>query len=85
MSYNSCRNRHCPTCQGHKREEWIEARKNEFLPVAYFHVVFTMSDHLNVVCLQFPKEVYGIVGLKITLRNTLLQLKELKLFLMRIR
>lgn len=61
MSYNSCRNRHCPTCQGHKREQWIDARKNELLPVTYFHVVFTMPDHLNVVCLQYPKEVYAIL------------------------
>jgi len=61
MSYNSCRNRHCPTCQGHKREQWIEARKNELLPVTYFHVVFTMPDHLNAVCLQYPKEVYAIL------------------------
>ena len=42
ISYNSCRNRHCPKCQGHKRAEWIAARENELLPVPYFHVVFTL-------------------------------------------
>ena len=40
LSYNSCRNRHCPKCQGGKREEWIKARERELLPVPYFHVVF---------------------------------------------
>ena len=40
ISYNSCRNRHCPKCQGNKREDWIQARMHELLPVPYFHVVF---------------------------------------------
>jgi hypothetical protein len=39
ISYNSCRNRHCPKCQGNKREDWIQARMTELLPVPYFHVV----------------------------------------------
>jgi hypothetical protein len=39
ISYNSCRNRHCPKCQGNKREDWIQARETELLPVPYFHVV----------------------------------------------
>src|SRR5680860_201532 len=42
LSYNSCRNRHCPKCQGHKREEWIRARGEELLKAPYFHVVFTL-------------------------------------------
>ena len=42
ISYNSCRNRHCPKCQGNKREDWIDARSTELLPVPYFHVVFTV-------------------------------------------
>ncbi len=50
-SYNSCRNRHCPKCQGHKREEWIRARERELLDVPYFHVVFTLPDTLNRLCL----------------------------------
>ena len=58
ISYNSCRNRHCPTCQGHKREQWIEARKNELLPVPYFHVVFTLPACLNAMAIAQPKVVY---------------------------
>ena len=42
ISYNSCRNRHCPKCQGTAREKWIQAREEELLPVPYFHVVFTL-------------------------------------------
>ena len=41
LSYNSCRNRHCPKCQGNEREGWIQERQKELLPVPYFHVVFT--------------------------------------------
>lgn len=59
ISYNSCRNRHCPTCQGHKREEWIRARESELLNVPYFHLVFTLPSALNAVALSHPKEVYG--------------------------
>jgi Putative transposase/Transposase zinc-binding domain len=58
VSYNSCRNRHCPKCQGHKREEWIQAREADLLPVPYFHVVFTLPDALNQLALHKPKEVY---------------------------
>ena len=41
LSYNSCRNRHCPKCQGHQREKWIRARESELLGIPYFHLVFT--------------------------------------------
>lgn len=58
ISYNSCRNRHCPKCQGNKREEWIQARSQELLPVPYFHVVFTLPDSLNLLALHQPKLVY---------------------------
>lgn len=58
ISYNSCRNRHCPKCQGHKREEWIQAREADLLPVPYFHVVFTLPDVLNGLGLAHPKAVY---------------------------
>jgi Putative transposase/Transposase zinc-binding domain len=58
ISYNSCRNRHCPKCQGHKREEWIQAREADLLPVPYFHVVFTLPCELNELALPKPKEVY---------------------------
>lgn len=58
ISYNSCRNRHCPKCQGHKRVEWIEARESELLPVPYFHVVFTLPDGLNGLAIHKPKIIY---------------------------
>jgi hypothetical protein len=58
VSYNSCRNRHCPKCQGNKREEWIAARESELLPVPYFHVVFTLPDLLNPLAVHKPKELY---------------------------
>jgi len=58
VSYNSCRNRHCPKCQGHKRMEWIEARESELLPVPYFHVVFTLPDALNGLAIHKPKIIY---------------------------
>lgn len=59
ISYNSCRNRHCPTCQGHKREEWISAREDELLNVPYFHVVFTLPSELNEYALKEGKIIYG--------------------------
>lgn len=59
ISYNSCRNRHCPKCQGKSREEWIQKREAELLPVPYFHVVFTLPDTLNPLALQHPREVYA--------------------------
>lgn len=61
LSYNSCRNRHCPKCQGHKREEWIRAREEELLKVPYFHVVFTLPSELNRLCLYEPKLVYNLL------------------------
>lgn len=59
VSYNSCRNRHCPKCQGQKREQWIQAREEELLPVSYFHVVFTIPDTLNHLCLFKAKLIYN--------------------------
>lgn len=61
ISYNSCRNRHCPKCQGKQREEWIEAREEELLPVPYFHVVFTLPDTLNKLCMHKPRIMYNIL------------------------
>jgi len=49
--YHSCRNRHCPNCGGLQKEEWIEQRKNELLPIDYYHVVFTLPHELNSVIL----------------------------------
>jgi hypothetical protein len=61
ISYNSCRNRHCPKCQGKNREDWIQARTSELLPVPYFHVVFTLPECLNKVALHNPKLVYDVL------------------------
>lgn len=47
--YHGCRNRHCPACNWQKQEEWMEARRNELLPVKYFHVVFTLPHELNAL------------------------------------
>lgn len=61
ISYNSCRNRHCPKCQNTNRERWILARKEDLLDCSYFHVVFTIPLELNVFCLKHPKELYSIL------------------------
>jgi len=61
ISYNSCRNRHCPKCQGHLREKWINAREADLLNTKYFHVVFTLPHHLNELALQNPDLIYGLL------------------------
>ena len=61
ISYNSCRDRHCPKCQGKNRENWIQAREGELLPVAYFHVVFTLPDSINSLSMREPKLVYDLL------------------------
>lgn len=61
LQFNSCRNRHCPTCQGHKQHQWISARSKELLSVPYFHVVFTLPAHLNPVAIQYPSVLYKIL------------------------
>lgn len=60
ISYNSCRNRHCPKCQTLKREKWVDARKSDLLDVGYFHVVFTIPGELNTIAFQNQREVYGL-------------------------
>jgi hypothetical protein len=52
ISYNSCRDRHCPKCQNLKRAEWLETRKERLLPIPYFHVVFTLPNQLNPLVLR---------------------------------
>jgi len=59
--YHSCRNRHCPTCQHMPRERWLEKRKQEILPVNYFHVVFTLPHELNTVILNNKKVMLTIL------------------------
>ena len=61
ISYNSCRNRHCPKCQGKNRDDWIQARQSELLPVPYFHVVFTLPDSINSLAMQDPRLVYNLL------------------------
>jgi hypothetical protein len=61
VSYNSCRNRHCPKCQTTNKEKWIEARMQDLLPTSYFHVVFTIPHELNTYCIHYPKELYNIL------------------------
>jgi hypothetical protein len=61
ISYNSCRNRHCPKCQTLAKERWIDLQKSNLLNVGYFHVVFTIPDTLNQMAFQNQKEVYGIL------------------------
>jgi Zn finger protein HypA/HybF involved in hydrogenase expression len=58
ISYNSCGNRHCPKCQAGKQALWVEDRMNDALDVKYFHVVFTVSEALNQVCLLDSKRFY---------------------------
>lgn len=53
LAYNSCRNRNCPNCQARQRQQWVQARAGELLPVSYFHLVFTLPDALNPLCLHF--------------------------------
>ena len=59
ISYNSCRNRHCPKCQNTQREQWIQARQRELLPIPYFHVVFTIPACLNSYCRSHPRILYN--------------------------
>ena len=61
ISYNSCRNRHCPKCQNTYREQWIENITEDLLPVNYFHVVFTLPDKLNILCLSNPVVIYNLL------------------------
>jgi hypothetical protein len=61
ISYNSCRNRHCPKCQNTQREAWVENRKQDLLPVPYFHVVFTVPDTLNSLFLHKPADLYNLL------------------------
>jgi predicted RNA-binding Zn-ribbon protein involved in translation (DUF1610 family) len=60
-AYNSCGNRHCPSCLGHKSAKWLEERAAELLPVPYFHVVFTMPAEVAALALGNKKVVYSIL------------------------
>jgi hypothetical protein len=61
ISYNSCRNRHCPKCQTLRKEKWIEARREDLLPIEYFHVVFTLPSELNHLALLNQRVLYDLL------------------------
>jgi hypothetical protein len=61
ISYNSCRNRHCPRCQTQARERWLAAREGELLTSRYFHVVFTVPHQLNVLALENQRVFYDLL------------------------
>jgi hypothetical protein len=61
ISYNSCRDRHCPKCRASARAEWLAARERELLDVPYFHVVFTLPDELAAIALQNKRLCYGLL------------------------
>src|SRR5215467_2784100 len=61
ISYNSCRDRHCPKCQTAARERWIAARRQELLPACYVHVVFTLPPQLAALALQNKKVIYDLL------------------------
>ena len=61
IAYNSCRNRHCPKCQGAAARQWMEARAAELLPVPYFHVVFTLPTLAGEIAFQNKATVYAIL------------------------
>nr|WP_243145016.1 IS91 family transposase [Litoreibacter roseus] len=61
IAYNSCKNRHCPKCQGPAARDWMEARAEDLLPVEYFHVVFTMPAEIARIAYWNQKAVYGLL------------------------
>ncbi len=61
IAYNSCRNRHCPKCQGAAAQRWLEARQAELLPLAYFHVVFTLPVQIADIAFHNKALVYDIL------------------------
>jgi len=61
ISYNSCRNRFCPKCQFLKREQWVLDREKHLLPITYYHIVFTIPDDLNRLCLVNQQVMYDIL------------------------
>src|SRR5437899_7129501 len=61
ISFNSCRNRHCPKCQAGARDRWLAARRQELLPTRYVHVVFTLPRELAPLALQNKKLIYNLL------------------------
>jgi hypothetical protein len=61
ISYNSCRNRHCPKCQAMAKAAWLQQRKAELLPVGYFHTVFTLPHELNIIALANKEVIFNLL------------------------
>ena len=61
IAYNSCRNRHCPKCQGVAAKDWLAAREADLLPVGYFHLVFTLPAEIAPIAYQNKAVVYGLL------------------------
>jgi hypothetical protein len=61
ISYNSCRNRHCPRCQANARLRWLQAREQELLPTRYVHIVFTLPRELAPLALQNKRVLYNLL------------------------
>ncbi|MBL6942639.1 MAG: IS91 family transposase [Rhodospirillales bacterium] len=61
IAYNSCRNRHCPKCQGAAAKDWLAARQAELLPVEYYHVVFTLPGQISDIAYQNKAIIYAIL------------------------
>jgi len=76
ISYNSCRNRHCPKCQGKAAKEWTKKRSDDLLPVPYFHVVFTIPQEFNPVAVRNRKPFYDLMFKAVS--GTLLELAKNK-------
>src|SRR5215831_18102770 len=62
IAYNSCRNRHCPKCQGAAAKQWLAERAAELLPVPYFHVVFTLPAPIADIAYQNKAVIYDLLG-----------------------
>ncbi len=74
ISYNSCRNRHCPKCQTLRKEKWIEARSDDLLPIDYFHLVFTIPSGLNPLVSMNRKVMYDLLFRSVS--ETLMELSH---------
>ena len=61
ISFNSCRNRHCPKCQANARDRWLAAREQDLLPTRYVHVVFTLPHQLASLTLQNKQQLYSLL------------------------
>ena len=61
IAYNSCRNRHCPKCQGRAAQRWLEARQADLLPVDYYHVVFTLPAPISAIAYYNKALIYGLL------------------------